>query len=421
MAETGEKKREELGVQLLENCRNELYSIFPYLDGAFASLPYVPDGKGAGVSTLGEAIHFSPTWLTAQYGRSPVRVRRGYLHMLLHCLFFHLFRPPEWTADLWNVACDLAVEQMIEREAIARLALPPHPVREACFRILGDSGLAAEDIAARLAGGGFPFPLEEIAAAFAFDDHGPWSQLEKGVGGVRRTWERIAAYTGKNRQRQSRRAGTRAGTGRESVEPGRGSGYDYRRFLQRFTTPREEVELDLESFDYVYYHYGLERYGNMPLIEPLEYREVNRLEELVIAIDTSGSCSAETVRRFLEETYSILSAKESFFHRMKVYLLQCDCCVQDAVVIHSQREWAEYSKKIEIQGRGGTDFRPVFRYIQKLRERKELRRLKALIYFTDGDGIYPRERPDYETAFVMLRGTEKTDRVPDWALHLLVG
>lgn len=56
----------------------------------------------------------------------------------------------------------------------------------------------------------------------------------------------------------------------------------------------------------------MEHYGNLPLIEPLEYKEVNRLEELVIAIDTSGSCDGETVRRFLEETYSILSEKENF-------------------------------------------------------------------------------------------------------------
>lgn len=48
------------------------------------------------------------------------------------------------------------------------------------------------------------------------------------------------------------------------------------------------------------------------MIEPLEYKEVNRLEELVIAIDTSGSCSGETVQRFLGETYGILSEKENF-------------------------------------------------------------------------------------------------------------
>lgn len=57
-------------------------------------------------------------------------------------------------------------------------------------------------------------------------------------------------------------------------------------------------------------------------------------------------------------------------------------------------------QNITIQGRGGTDFRPVFRYVKEQQEKKEIRSLKALIYFTDGDGIYPGSKPDYETAFV---------------------
>lgn len=70
--------------------------------------------------------------------------------------------------------------------------------------------------------------------------------------------------------------------------------YDYRRFLKRFTITREEMELDLDSFDPVAYHYGLMYYGNFPFIEPPETREGNRLEELVIAIDTSGSCKKKS-------------------------------------------------------------------------------------------------------------------------------
>ena len=51
--------------------------------------------------------------------------------------------------------------------------------------------------------------------------------------------------------------------------------YDYRRFLKRFTVTREEMELDLDSFDPVAYHYGLMYYGNFPFIEPPETREGN--------------------------------------------------------------------------------------------------------------------------------------------------
>ena len=90
--------------------------------------------------------------------------------------------------------------------------------------------------------------------------------------------------------------------------------FDYRKFLKRFAVPREEVELDTESFDYIFYNLGMERYGNTPLIEPLEYKEVNRLEELVIAIDTSSSVQRKQ-SGISGETYRILEEKENFFRK----------------------------------------------------------------------------------------------------------
>ena len=62
----------------------------------------------------------------------------------------------------------------------------------------------------------------------------------------------------------------------------------------------------------------------------------------------------------------------------------------------------------------------MFTYVQEQRQKKELKNLKALIYFTDGDGIYPRSAPDYKTAFVFLERTQKMDLVPPWAVKLLV-
>ena len=179
------------------------------------------------------------------------------------------------------------------------------------------------------------------------------------------------------------------------------------------------MELDLDSFDPVAYHYGLMYYGNFPFVEPPETREGNRLEELVIAIDTSGSCKKEIVAKFLGETRSILEEKENFFSRWNVCLIQCDSFVQDVTMIHSPKEWEAYRETITIKGRGGTDFRPVFQKVEELRKQHVFRNLKALIYFTDGDGIYPEQKPDYETAFVFVRQTERMNLVPKWAKKLL--
>ena len=43
------------------------------------------------------------------------------------------------------------------------------------------------------------------------------------------------------------------------------------------------------------------------------------------------------------------------------------------------------------------------------------------MYFTDGDGIYPGQKPDYETAFVFLKRTDKMKLVPPWAKCLITG
>lgn len=214
--------------------------------------------------------------------------------------------------------------------------------------------------------------------------------------------------------------GRTPGAGEETPPDAKSGPFDYWTYLRRFTFLREEVQLDLDSFDYAFYQLGMEHYGSIPLIEPLEYQEVRRLEELVIAIDTSGSCSAETVGRFLAETYRILSSQENFFRKMKVYFIQCDCFVQDVTLIRSREDWMDYAKKIRIQGRGGTDFTPVFDYVRKLREERELKDLKALLYFTDGDGVYPSAPPDYETAFVLLRQSGHPELVPRWSKSLLI-
>ncbi|MGN0978014.1 MAG: VWA-like domain-containing protein [Faecousia sp.] len=408
-------EKKALCFQILQICRAELCDLFPYLDSAFACLDWRLREE-PGFLVDGKHLWFSAPGLLALYSREPETVRRGYLHMLLHCLFLHLFSPGDEDAAMWNLACDMAVEQLIEREASSRL-VQKNPVRTDCLARLGEKPLAAEQILALLREDVFPYSMEQLCAAFRFDDHSHWYQASSQ--GIRSQWEQLLVAAAGKKTGQGKRGST-SGSGEERVSIRDAGKYDYRTFLRRFTFLREEVELDLESFDYGFYNYGMEHYGSMPLIEPLEYKEVRRLEELVIAIDTSGSCSAETVSRFLAETCAILTAQENFFRKMKVYFIQCDCLIQDVSLIRSQEEWLAYAKKIRIQGRGGTDFGPVFAYVEKLRQQKELKDLRALLYFTDGDGAYPSQPPDYETAFVLLKETGHRELIPKWGRLLLI-
>jgi hypothetical protein len=151
-----------------------------------------------------------------------------------------------------------------------------------------------------------------------------------------------------------------------------GSRTDYREFLQKFAIVREETAIDLDSFDYGFYNYGMEVYGNMPLIEENEYREARKVEDLVIAIDTSASCQEVLVQKFLRETATLLHSQENFFHKVNIHIIECDDQVQNDVLITGMDDMEKYTEGFSVKGGYGTDFRPVFRYVEQLQKSGEL-------------------------------------------------
>lgn len=221
-------------------------------------------------------------------------------------------------------------------------------------------------------------------------------------------------------QTSSKEWGERSDTMLQGVKKINRDKYDYSTFLRKFATMREDIQINPEEFDYVYYTFGMERYGNIPLIEPLEYKEVKKVRDFVIAIDTSGSCAGEVVQKFLDKTYSLFTQQENFFKKINLHIIQCDAQIQSDVKITCKEEFDDYVRDLEFKGFGGTDFRPVFEYVNEMIERKEFDDLKGLIYFTDGNGTYPQKRPPYETAFVFVDDDEFEYEVPSWAMKLVL-
>ena len=73
-----------------------------------------------------------------------------------------------------------------------------------------------------------------------------------------------------------------------------------------------------------------------------------------------------------------------------------------------------------LRGGNGTDFRPVFSYVDELVRDGGFRNLRGLMYFTDGVGTYPERRPPYDTAFVFCDDRYLEHDVPPWAMRLVV-
>jgi len=158
----------------------------------------------------------------------------------------------------------------------------------------------------------------------------------------------------------------------------------------------------------------------MPLIEPQETKEVFKIEEFVIVIDTSMSVSGDLVRHFLQETYGVLGESESYFRKINIHIIQCDEEIRSDVTITSREEMEDYMEHFTLSGFGGTDFRPAFEYVNGLLNKGAFKKLRGLLYFTDGKGIYPVKMPPYDTAFVFMEDQYEDISVPGWAMKVIL-
>ena len=264
--------------------------------------------------------------------------------------------------------------------------------------------------------------LEQLEVDFRVDDHSYWPKAEekKRQNQIENRWQDISERMETEMETFSKEASQTSGNLIDQVKVENRERMDYREFLRKFSVLKEEMTVDPDSFDYTFYSYGLTMYGNMPLIEPQEWKEVKKVEDFAIVIDTSMSCSGDLVKKFLEETYGILSEAGSFFQRVNIHIIQCDDQVQSDRKITCKEELQEYMEKLDLAGEGGTDFRPAFAYIDELIATHRFTELKGVIYFTDGQGIYPQKMPLYQTAFVFMDDGAEEQEVPPWAMKLVL-
>lgn len=237
----------------------------------------------------------------------------------------------------------------------------------------------------------------------------------------RQEWEDIAKEVAMELETFAKEWGDEAGSLVANLALTMRKTTDYADFLRRFMVRSEEVQVNMDEFDYLPYVFGLETYGNMPLIEPLEYQETERVRDLVIVVDTSESVRGEQVRRFLQCTFDIVNSAQGFGQSVRIHLIQSDSRVQSDTLIEDRRDIEALMEGFTVRGFGGTDFRPAFEHVAMLRARGELEHLRGLIYFTDGLGQFPEKPPDYDAAFVLVEEEgRETPPVPPWAMKAVL-
>jgi len=438
--------------EILQDVKTELYLNMRFLDVALNSLKMQPDFEISVCGTDGVSFYYQILDLTERYKMGNAYVNRMYLHSVFHCLFGHLWEysweteiempigVDEWTKQalieseqtknrqLWDLSCDIAMESVIDSFMIRCIRMPSKPYRRAVYDRFKKRlpVLTAQGIYQLLKKADLDFRvIARLIQEFKVDDHSLWEQGKsksnqpQGMPNENQ-WQDIREKMETDMQTFSKEAAEDSQGLLEQLTVENRERYDYRTFLKRFCVLKEEMQADLDSFDYIFYNYGMELYGNMPLIEPQETKEIHRMEDFVIAIDTSMSCKQELVLKFLEETYSILSQSESFYRKFRIHIIQCDEQIQSDDVITNDKELKQYMQGFQIRGLGGTDFRPVFTYVNQLLQEKRFSKLKGLLYFTDGYGTFPLKKPLYDTAFIFMKEDYMDVDVPPWAIKVIL-
>ena len=417
-----------IGVEIIRNARNELYLSMRFLDVALNGLFPVADSSVKGIGTDGTLLSFETGYICGWYRRNPVYVNRMILHETFHCLFVHPWSRKKRPEEYWNLACDIAVESLIDGIHKPCVHLPMSPVRAEFYGRLRKKikVLNAESIYHTMQEMELSeIEYERLCREFCRDDHSRWEKEDEKKSpnpnrNRKNDWDDKREKMQAEMEAFSNEAADDSRELMDQLAVENRERYDYRKFLRKFSVLKETVQIDPDAFDYVFYNYGMQLYGNMPLIEPLETKEVRRIEDFVVVIDTSMSCSGELVKKFLEETYGVLAQSESFFKKVNIHILQCDDKVRQDVKIESEEDLRNYMDHMELYGMGGTDFRPAFLHVDQMIKAGKFSRLRGLLYFTDGYGTFPVKMPPYDTAFVFMRDNYTDADVPPWAMKVIL-
>lgn len=416
-----QQKIESLADEILRLAHDGILINMRFLDVALSKLKLECRQQTGAHLFDGATLFYDPARLLRQYKVSPNYAARLYLHTLLHCIFFHSSGTDKLNRLYWDMATDIAVENTILDINLHLTGLQTDDTLKDRLEILKKQagGLTAEKIYRH-------FRIEEPSTKAVSewkrlckrDEHIYWNRKEE-LDLSQTEWRKISERIRADLKSFSKDKNNGESM-TENLEEAVRERYDYTAFLKRFMAMGEAMRVNDEEFDHIFYTYGLATYGNMPLVEPLEYQESHKIKDFVIAIDTSASCRGATVQAFLRKTYNIMQESENFFSKINVHIIQCDSQVQQDIKITKRTEFDAFLQNGKLTGFGSTDFRPVFEYVDELIRAGEFEDLKGLLYFTDGYGIYPEQMPPYDAAFVFLKEDDNAPKVPPWAIRIVL-
>lgn len=360
----------------------------PFLASAVMRLP-VRSAPGAvwcpTAATDGYHIFYNPHWVSTL---TESELRGLLAHEVLHVIFTHADRRHEREPHLWNIACDYAINHLL----IARgFRLPTGGLVSA-----GVAGKTSEQLYEELANSRLRIAMAQRPPGFKpragqggpsepFDDDNdeipevgedlldpddPRVRPLRSADAPDR--EQMAELRRELRQEAlSRLEGEGAGHFRSECEADEDSRLDWRGLLREHLS--ERIKGDWSSFPFS------KRLIHRGLFMPSPGMQVPG--HVVFAIDTSGSMTISLLQHIAGE---LRAFREIFPCRLTV--LQCDAALQ-SVEQYEAMDGYEVPEQTSFRGRGGTDFNPVFAWVEQQAD------VALVVYATDGDGSFPAVPP----------------------------
>jgi len=329
----------------------------------------VEDPSVPTAGTDGSCLYYNPGWIGELAARRGLDAVAGVVaHEVLHCALGHLWRRGGREKARWNLAADLAVNLLLEE---AGVKLPDGALKDRTFR-----NMPAEEIYARLS-------LYRVALApQAWGWHEKWGgqpegeehEQEQAPRELEDLWKQRVAGAVQAARLRGNLPGWAEVVVREASRPR----VSWRDVMARFLS-RARFEYSWLSPDRRFVHAGLyvPGYGG------------EGVEELVVAVDTSGSISEEELEQFAAEAAG-LWAQDVF----TMHVVDCDVRTYHWYTL----ERGDAFPLLRLSGRGGTDFRPVFDEVARRGIQPT-----ALVFLTDGEGLYPDSPPAYPVLWVLCR------------------
>ena len=253
-----EKKTEALAARVMKLAGDSIMMHLRFLDTAVAQLKTRPAKDTGCMACDGKYLYYDPVFVLQIYKEEPNRITHMYLHIVLHCIFYHSFQYDKVEQEYWDMAADMAVENTILEISFPDIALRQDEdvERKLHWMRIDAGGLTAEKIYRYFKRNGMgPIEKKELTALFYQDAHIHWKQQEE-ISISQEQWKKISERVKTDLKTFSQDKNHSESLEKNLAEANRDK-YDYGELLRRFTVMGEDIRINEEEFDYIYYTYGL--------------------------------------------------------------------------------------------------------------------------------------------------------------------